>query len=101
MPYCLSCFTAVPTVRLQLGVEAQYSTHRVPLARGSQWVLYYQPMPMTPKQLRQARKGLALTQQALADRLGVHVQTVKKWEGGERRISEPVALLLRVWLKEK
>jgi DNA-binding transcriptional regulator YiaG len=57
-------------------------------------------MPMSPKQLRQARKGLGLTQQALADRLGVHVQTVKKWEADDRRIPEPVAILLRVWLKD-
>jgi DNA-binding transcriptional regulator YiaG len=55
---------------------------------------------MTPKQLRQARKVLKQTQQALANRLGIHVQSVKRWEAGERRISEPVALLIRVWLRD-
>ncbi len=56
---------------------------------------------MTPRQLQQAIRRLRLTQQALADRLGVHVQTVKKWLAGDRRISEPVALLIRTWLKER
>jgi DNA-binding transcriptional regulator YiaG len=54
---------------------------------------------MTPRQLRKALEELELTQQALADRLGVHVQTVKKWLAGQRRISEPVAILVRIWLK--
>lgn len=57
-------------------------------------------MPMTPKQLRQAIGRLGLTQQAMADRLGVHVQTVKKWLAGDRRIPEPVVLLIAVWLRE-
>jgi len=55
-------------------------------------------MPMTPKQFRTARKRLGLTQRALADRLGVHVQTVKKWSAGDRRIPQPVVILLRIWL---
>lgn len=55
---------------------------------------------MTPKQLRQAIGRLGLTQQAMADRLGVHVQTVKKWLAGDRRIPEPVVLLIAVWLRE-
>ena len=58
-------------------------------------------MPMTPTQLRQALRALGLTQRALAARLGVHVQTVKKWLAGERRISEPVAILIRTWLKAR
>ena len=57
-------------------------------------------MPMTPTQLRQALKRLGSTQQAFADRLGVHVQTVKKWLAGDRRIPEPVAILVRLWLRE-
>jgi DNA-binding transcriptional regulator YiaG len=56
---------------------------------------------MTRAQLRKAVRDLGLTQQALAHRLGVHVRSVKKWFGGERRISEPVAILIRTWLKER
>jgi transcriptional regulator with XRE-family HTH domain len=56
---------------------------------------------MTPTQLRRALKQLGGTQQALADRLGVHVQTVKKWLAGDRRIPEPVAILVRLWLRER
>jgi DNA-binding transcriptional regulator YiaG len=53
---------------------------------------------MTAKQFRTARARLGLTQQALAGRLGVHVQTVKKWSSGDRRIPQPVAILVRLWL---
>jgi DNA-binding transcriptional regulator YiaG len=56
---------------------------------------------MTPRQLRQAIQRLRLTQQALAGQLGVHVQTVKKWLAGDRRIPEPVAILVRLWLKAR
>lgn len=72
------------------------------IASSTQWVLSFGAiMPMTPQQLGRAIQQLRLTQQALADRLGVHVQTVKKWLAGERRISEPVAILVRLWLKAR
>lgn len=50
---------------------------------------------MTPAELRAIRKRLGLTQTGLAARIGVHLRSVQKWEGGERAISEPVALLLQ------
>ena len=34
--------------------------------------------------LRAARRALGLTQQEMADRLGVHAKTYPKWESGER-----------------
>src|SRR3989442_12433838 len=72
------------------------------IARGTQWVLsFVASMPMTPTQLRKAIRELRLTQQGLADRLGVHVQTVKKWLAGDRRISEPVTILVGPWLKAR
>jgi plasmid maintenance system antidote protein VapI len=58
-------------------------------------------MPMTPQQFRLALKRLGLTQVAAARQLGVDPRTVRKWVGAERRIPEPVAILLRVWLKER
>ena len=58
-------------------------------------------MPMTAKQLRGALKRLELSQMAAAARLGVAPRTMRYWVAGERRIPEPVAILLRTWVKEK
>ncbi len=52
---------------------------------------------MTPKQLRDTLERLHLTQTAAAHQLGVHPRTVSKWIRGERRIPEPVAIILRQW----
>ena len=57
-------------------------------------------MPMTAKQLRAALKHLDLTQVGAAARLGVAPRTMRYWVAGERRIPEPVAILLRTWIKE-
>ena len=46
---------------------------------------------MTPKQFRKARLKLKLTQQEMADELGVLIRQVQRWEGDEqpiRRITE-------------
>jgi putative transcriptional regulator len=51
---------------------------------------------MTGKELRQIRKGLGLTQQQLAARIGVTSNSLARWERGEVGISEPVARLVRV-----
>ncbi len=56
---------------------------------------------MTPKQFRQALAYLRLTQVEAARHLGVDPRTVRKWVGAERRIPEPVAILLRLWLKAR
>ncbi len=57
-------------------------------------------MPMTATQLRAALKRLGLSQVAAAARLGVAPRTMRYWVAGERRIPEPVAILLRAWIKE-
>src|SRR5262245_54007341 len=44
--------------------------------------------------LKQRRKALDLTQEALAERVGCSVATVKKIEAGERRPSRQIAHLL-------
>ena len=58
-------------------------------------------MPMTAKQFRDAITRLKLTQVAAARQLGVDPRTVRKWVGRERRIPEPVAILVRMWLKAR
>ncbi len=50
---------------------------------------------MTSAQLKRIRSELTLSQQRLADELGVHRVTVAKWEAGDRRIPNPVARLLQ------
>ena len=55
---------------------------------------------MTAKQLRSALKRLGLTQVAAAARLGIAPRTMRYWVASERRIPEPVAILLRTWIKE-
>jgi len=47
-------------------------------------------------ELRRVRKRLGLTQVQLAKELGVHWNSVARWERGEVGISEPVAKLLRI-----
>ena len=51
---------------------------------------------MTGDELRRVRKRLGLTQVQLAKELGVHWNSVARWERGEVGISEPVAKLLRI-----
>lgn len=44
---------------------------------------------MTADELRRRRERLRLTQQELADRLGVHRVTVNRWENGALAIDRP------------
>jgi len=55
-------------------------------------------MPMTPKQLRHALSRLGLTQISAAHALGVAPRTVRQWIAGDRRIAEPAARLLAIWV---
>ena len=50
---------------------------------------------MTGAELRRIRKRLRLTQVQMADRLGVHGNSVARWEREEVRITEPAARLIR------
>jgi len=47
-----------------------------------------------PAELKRIREALGLTQEQLADEVGVHRVTVAKWEAGDRGIPEPVARLV-------
>jgi DNA-binding transcriptional regulator YiaG len=49
---------------------------------------------MLSGELQRRRGELGLTQSELAARLGVSLRAVQHWEGGDRRVPEPVARLL-------
>lgn len=49
---------------------------------------------MTPSRIRDIRKSMGLTQEALAFSLGVHRVTVAKWETGKQEPDEPQMLAL-------
>lgn len=50
---------------------------------------------MTPAELKTRRAKLGLSQQKLADTLGVSRNTVARWEMGSVPITEPAARLLK------
>jgi DNA-binding transcriptional regulator YiaG len=53
---------------------------------------------MRPDELQRARAHLGLTQAQLADRLGVTLSAVSRWEQGQRRVPELAARLLRLFV---
>ena len=57
---------------------------------------------MSPQQIRTIRAWFNLTQQELADKVGVSANTVARWEGGDRNPSRPVVKLLQqLWEQMK
>lgn len=52
---------------------------------------------MTQEQLKQARHQLGLTQQGLADKLGVKLAKIRNWEQGRNAISDEGATAIK-WL---
>ena len=52
---------------------------------------------MTHEQLKQARQSLGLTQQGLADKLGIKLAKLRNWEQGRNAISDEGATAIR-WL---
>jgi DNA-binding transcriptional regulator YiaG len=48
---------------------------------------------VTPTELKRIREALGLTQEGLAESLGVTKGTVSRWEAGLRGIPEPAARL--------
>jgi transcriptional regulator with XRE-family HTH domain len=51
---------------------------------------------MTGAELRRIRKRLGLTQLAMAEKIGVHANSLARWERDVVRITEPVARLIRL-----
>tara|TARA_R100000781_G_scaffold43074_1_gene29532 strand:- start:181 stop:381 length:201 start_codon:yes stop_codon:yes gene_type:complete len=62
---------------------------------------------MNPDELKSIRYALGLTVRGLADALSepghkpVNPRTVRRWETGEQDIQSPVAVALRLLLREK
>ena len=52
---------------------------------------------MEANQLKQARHQLGLTQQGLADKLGVKLAKIRNWEQGRNAISDEGATAIK-WL---
>ena len=52
---------------------------------------------MTPVQLKEARQALGLTQQGLADRLGIKLAKLRNWEQGRNAVSDEAVTAIR-WL---
>ena len=52
---------------------------------------------MTTEQLKQARQSLGLTQQGLADKLGIKLAKLRNWEQGRNAVSDEAATAIR-WL---
>lgn len=55
---------------------------------------------LTPKEIKTIRKNLGITQQELADRMGVTLNTVGRWECGARVCAGMAAVFLRRLAKE-
>lgn len=49
---------------------------------------------MTPDQIKQVRKNLKMTQTAFASSLGLSENAIKQYEGGKRKISKTVHMLI-------
>jgi len=56
---------------------------------------------MEGEELRRIRERLGLTQAEMADRLGIHSNSLARLERGERAISEPTARLASLLAKMK
>ena len=56
---------------------------------------------LTPKQIKDARRILGLTQRELAEAIGVKLNTVGKWECGIAECAGPAAILIRKLVAEK
>jgi transcriptional regulator with XRE-family HTH domain len=55
---------------------------------------------MTAEFIKESRKTLGLTQAALAERMGVSVDSVRAYEQSRRPVSKIVTVLIEKFLKE-
>ena len=56
---------------------------------------------MTPTEFKAARRGLGLSQNALAARMGVTGRTIRRWEAGTIPIPGPVIVLMGYFAKAR
>ena len=59
------------------------------------WGVVTTPLPLTGDQIRRAREALRMTQQELADELGVGLRTIGRWERGESAPRSAMGALTR------
>ena len=52
---------------------------------------------MTPSEIKQARQELGLTQQGLANKLGIKLAKLRNWEQGRNAVSDEGATAIK-WL---
>lgn len=52
---------------------------------------------MTPNEIKRARQELGLTQQGLADKLGIKLAKLRNWEQGRNSISDEGCTAIK-WL---
>lgn len=52
---------------------------------------------MNQHQIKQARQALGLTQQGLADKLGIKLAKLRNWEQGRNAVSDEAVTAIR-WL---
>lgn len=52
---------------------------------------------MTPSEILKARQTLGLTQQGLADKLGIKLAKLRNWEQGRNAVSDEAVTAIR-WL---
>ena len=60
------------------------------------WGVVTTPLPLTGDQIRRAREALRMTQQDLADQLGVGLRTIGRWERGESAPRSAMGALTRI-----
>ncbi len=59
------------------------------------------PQAMTPTQFKDARKALSLSQNAMAEALGLKTsRAIRQFESGDREVSGPVAKLVAMLLEQ-
>src|SRR3989338_3476798 len=62
--------------------------HVISICQMAEFVLPFRPGTDYPERIKQFRARRGLTQQALADRLGVSFATVNRWENGQTKPSQ-------------
>ena len=57
--------------------------------------------PAKPSEIKETRKKLEVTQQGLANIVGVSLQTVKAWETGARNPDGPASKIIRILSRDR
>lgn len=56
---------------------------------------------MTPQEFKEARTALGWTQATVAEKTGVDVRTVRRWESGYSPVPKLTATVLNLWVNAK